>query len=215
MVEAEVGRAESALHSGATSLEIGIDTFGGSFSAGELAARRHVSPSWAVRLAGSAGTEDGHADMLDLQNGNVYPGSSDADQTSWALTAQGVWFPVREDDIALLLAVGPKYSRYHSKRSDEQDSFGGGVARIIGQDETKSHSIGLALDLGFEWFVSRHVALHARTGTTYSHNEGQTGFLRTYYDSNGQVVQQSGRASESKTNSFDTVGFGLRIVGYF
>jgi hypothetical protein len=47
------------------------------------------------------------------------------------------------------------------------------------------------------------------------HTDQQQGCLRTYYDSGGAIIDRFGSVQESKGNSFDTVQFGLRIVGYF
>ena len=214
-VVAEGGRAESALHKGATSLEIGVDTFSGSYaSTAEIAARRHVSPAWAVRLSASVATDDGHEDRYDLQDDIVYPSRGESNANNWGLGAQALWFPVRDDEFALLFALGPKYTRSHAERTGTEYS-NGSVTRVDLADESSAHALGLELHLGFEWFVSKRIALHAKTGATFSHFEREDGSLRIHYDVNGTVVQRFGNARTSEGSSFDTLGFGLRLVGYF
>lgn len=119
-----------------------LDTFGGMFSI-----KYHLSDPSAIRL-GMGYTQS--YEITDPINSGVYSYESNHKEYDYTVSLAYVNYPMLKRNVILYWGIGPEFGYYLKERYYQFSSY----------SETQ-YSIGALGILGFEWFATKEISLHA------------------------------------------------------
>jgi hypothetical protein len=170
-------RADSDIpvHAGLWGLELGVQALSGSGSFIGLAARHHTADRSAIRLGISGRLTSSDGDETS-EEGSSYPDTSvsvksrdgiSTDERDAALFAHWVRYLGLEEHFGMTLEVGPTVhwsSAEYSRHVVIPESALNADQRYDYLEDRNSWEYGLDVQMGFEWFFTRHVSLASRFG---------------------------------------------------
>jgi hypothetical protein len=203
-------RADSDIpvHAGLWSLELGVQTLSGSGNLIGVAAKHHLGDRTAIRM-GFAGiitgsdVDETRKDVFSDPDTSVTVPESrrggSTDRRDVTIFAHWVRYHGLDEHFGMTLEAGPTV---HWSSTESLDKFtfpesapGGPEQSEVFLQDSNSWEYGLDLQVGFEWFFTRHVSLAARYGIAALRTEERSTLDDTltsdYFGINGHQYQET------------------------
>jgi hypothetical protein len=164
-------RSDDALRAGSWALQFGISSNFTliSFEGLSISAKKHFSPSRAIRFGTTiaAWTEDVNMDDLYRSQDHQQSSISDADNNSlsWDISALYLFYPGPRDRLSFFAGLGPDFGYSRAKHETNTNVIRDGQVIQDAEQNKWTYNrrvyLGLRGVLGAEWFATKRISLIA------------------------------------------------------